>query len=142
MAGQGASAELDDTESLSAIAGAAGLATRAAHAAPLKEEIVRDLKAACPVDVVLLQLHGAMVAQGCDNCEADVLASVRAICPEAIIGVTLDCHCHLTKRFCHRPTSSSASRNIRTMLPLIGPKNFLISRIAHMRPNLSYNGTV
>ncbi|MER9338332.1 M81 family metallopeptidase [Mesorhizobium sp. M0293] len=84
------------TESLSAIAEPAGLTTRAAYAA-LKDEIVRDLKAAGPVDVVLLQLHGAMVAQGCDDCEADVVAAVRVICPDATIGVALDCHCHLTE---------------------------------------------
>ncbi|MER9946353.1 M81 family metallopeptidase [Mesorhizobium sp. M0092] len=83
------------TESLSAIAEPAGRTTRAAYAA-LKEEIVRDLRAACPVDIVLLQLHGAMAADGCDDCEADVVAAVRALCPRAIIGVALDCHCHLT----------------------------------------------
>ncbi|MER9801249.1 M81 family metallopeptidase [Mesorhizobium sp. M0142] len=84
------------TESLSAIAEPAGLTTRAAYAA-LKDEIVRDFKAARPVDIVLLQLHGAMVAQGCDDLEADVVAAVRAIAPDAIIGVALDCHCHLTE---------------------------------------------
>ncbi|RWF05577.1 MAG: M81 family peptidase [Mesorhizobium sp.] len=92
---RGAARDWTITESLSAIAEPAGRTTRAAYAA-LKEEILRDLRAACPVDIVLLQLHGAMAAEGCDDCEADVVAAVRAICPEAIIGVALDCHCHLT----------------------------------------------
>lgn len=84
------------TESLSAIAEPAGLTTKAAYAA-LKGEILRDLEAALPVDIVLLQLHGAMVAEGCDDCEADLAADVRALCPDAVIGVALDCHCHLTE---------------------------------------------
>ena len=35
--------------------------------------------AALPVDAVVLGLHGAMVAQGYDDCEGDLLARVRAI---------------------------------------------------------------
>lgn len=83
------------TESLAAIAEPAGLTTRAAYAA-LKGEILADLKASGTVDMVLLQLHGAMVAEGCDDCEADITAEIRRICPDAVIGIALDCHCHLT----------------------------------------------
>lgn len=83
------------TESLAAIAEPAGLTTRAAYAA-LKGEILDDLQAAGQVDLVLLQLHGAMVAEGCDDCEADITAEVRRLCPDAVIGIALDCHCHLT----------------------------------------------
>ena len=83
------------TESLAAIAEPAGLTTRAAYG-ELKGEILRDLSASQPPDIVLLQLHGAMVAEGCDDCEADLVAAIRALCPDAIIGVALDCHCHLT----------------------------------------------
>ena len=32
-----------------------------------------------PVDIVLLMLHGAMVAQGYDDCEEDILLRVRAV---------------------------------------------------------------
>lgn len=84
------------TESLAAIAEPAGVTTRAAWET-LKGEILRDLKAAVPVDIVLLQLHGAMVAEGCDDCEAEIAAGVRALCPNAVIGIALDCHCHLTE---------------------------------------------
>lgn len=83
------------TESLAAIAEPAGKTTAEAYAA-LKQEILTDLRAAAKVDIVLLQLHGAMVAEGCDDCEADIAAEVRRICPDAVIGVALDCHCHLT----------------------------------------------
>ncbi len=42
-----------------------------------RDEIVSDLKAAMPVDVVFLGMHGAMVAEGYDDCESDLLAHVR-----------------------------------------------------------------
>ena len=83
------------TESIAAIAEPAGVTTRSAYAA-LKAELLDDLRAVDPVDIVLLQLHGAMVAEGCDDCEADIVSEVRHICPGAVIGIALDCHCHLT----------------------------------------------
>jgi len=50
-----------------------------------------------PVDVVLLMLHGAMVAQGYDDCEEDMIRRVRDIVgPTTVIGVELDLHCHLS----------------------------------------------
>lgn len=56
-----------------------------------------QLEAALPVDVVLLMLHGAMVAGGYDDCEQDILHRVRQIVgPDITIGVELDLHCHLT----------------------------------------------
>lgn len=84
------------TESIAAIAEPAGKTTKAAYQ-ELKEEILRDIKAAGSVDIVLLQLHGAMISEDCDDCEADLTAAVRAICPQATVGVALDCHCHLTE---------------------------------------------
>ena len=33
----------------------------------LRDELLADLRAAMPVDMVLLGLHGAMVADGCDD---------------------------------------------------------------------------
>ena len=64
----------------------------------LRDEILADLRAAGPVDIVLLFLHGAMVSTGCDDCEADLTRRVREIVgPSAVIGVELDPHCHLTQ---------------------------------------------
>jgi microcystin degradation protein MlrC len=49
------------------------------------------------VDVALFGLHGAMVADGYDDCEGDLLTRARAILgPDAVIGVELDPHCHLS----------------------------------------------
>jgi microcystin degradation protein MlrC len=50
-----------------------------------------------PVDIVLLGLHGAMVARGYDDCEGDLIARVRALAgPDCVVGAELDMHCHLT----------------------------------------------
>ena len=63
----------------------------------LRDELLADLEAAMPVDVVLLALHGAMAAYGYDDCEGDILARVRRIVgPDVIVGAELDLHCHIT----------------------------------------------
>ena len=55
----------------------------------------------CPLDGVILHLHGAMVAQGYDDCEGDLLERARALVgPKCVIGVELDPHCHLTMKRC------------------------------------------
>ena len=39
-----------------------------------------------------------MVADGYDDCEGDLLTRLRSVLgPEAIIGVELDLHCHITE---------------------------------------------
>ncbi len=69
----------------------------AAAYAQLRDELLEGLRRAMPVDVVLLALHGAMAAEGVDDCEGDILAEVRKIVgPAAIVGAELDLHCHLT----------------------------------------------
>ncbi|HUP07312.1 MAG TPA: M81 family metallopeptidase [Caldimonas sp.] len=83
-------------EGLVAAAQPSGTTTRFAYET-LREELLRDLAAALPVDMVVLGLHGAMVAQGYDDCEGDLLARVRAtVGPDVVIGAELDPHNHLT----------------------------------------------
>lgn len=83
-------------ESLSAFAEPAGLTVQSAYET-LRNLIIDDLLAAGPVRMVLLALHGAMMASDCDDCEGDLIARVRAIVgPHVPIGVELDPHCHLT----------------------------------------------
>lgn len=83
--------------SLSAFAQPAGVTVRTAYEA-LRAEVLTDLKAALPVDIVLLPLHGAMVAEGYDDCEGDLVARVREVVGEdVVIGVELDLHCHLSE---------------------------------------------
>ena len=84
-------------ESLCAFAQPAGYTLRAVYE-QLRDEILVDLREALPVDMVLLNLHGAMVAHGYDDCEGDLTAHVRAIVgPDVPIGVELDLHCHITQ---------------------------------------------
>ncbi|UCC39509.1 MAG: M81 family metallopeptidase [Candidatus Aminicenantes bacterium] len=81
------------------IAGAppAGVTTRSTYET-LKGEILAGLKSALPVDMVVLALHGAMVAQGYDDCEGDFLQSIRNIVGKDVpIGAGLDPHAHLSE---------------------------------------------
>ena len=65
----------------------------------LRDELLQTLRAALPVQAVILPLHGAMVAEGYFDCEGDLIESVRAIVgPSVPIGVELDLHCHFTER--------------------------------------------
>lgn len=83
-------------ESICAFAMPAGRTVRHVYEG-LRDRILDDLRKAGPVDGVLLILHGAMVAEGYDDCEGDLLQRVRAqVGPEVPIGVELDLHCHLT----------------------------------------------
>lgn len=82
--------------SLNAWAQPSGITIQSAYER-LRDELLCDLAAALPVDVVLLMLHGAMVAQGYEDCEQDLIRRVRALVGSAtVIGVELDLHCHLT----------------------------------------------
>ncbi len=80
------------------VAGAmpAGLTTRHAYET-LRDELLDDLRRAGPVDIALFGLHGAMVADGYDDCEGDLLRRAREIVgPDTVIGAELDPHCHLS----------------------------------------------
>jgi microcystin degradation protein MlrC len=82
-------------EGLCAVAEPAGLIMGPVYEA-LRDEILDNLKAAMPVDIVLLALHGACAAEGYDDVEGDILTRVREIVGDAPIGAELDPHCHLT----------------------------------------------
>jgi microcystin degradation protein MlrC len=85
------------TFSLMAFAQPGGITVRSAYEL-LRDEILEDLRNALPVDIVFLMLHGAMLAQGYDDCEEDLIRRVRNVTgPETVIGVELDLHCHLSE---------------------------------------------
>jgi len=85
-------------ESLCAFCQPAGKTVRKVYE-DFREAILADVKAAMPLDAVQLFLHGAMVAEGYDDCEGDIIEKVRAIVgPKVPIGVELDLHCHFTER--------------------------------------------
>jgi microcystin degradation protein MlrC len=87
----------DYVEGLYAAAQPAGPVIREVYES-LRDEILQDIKGRGPFEIVLLHLEGAMVAQGYDDCEGDVLERVRALLPNGIVGVVLDPHCHLTQQ--------------------------------------------
>jgi microcystin degradation protein MlrC len=82
--------------SVAAAASPAGRVTADIYHA-VKARMLADLGAAGPLDGVLLDLHGAMVPEGLDDGEGDLLAAVRqAIGPDVPIAVTLDLHGNLS----------------------------------------------
>jgi microcystin degradation protein MlrC len=67
--------------------------------------LLADLRAAGQVDGVLLDLHGAMVPEGLDDGEGDILAAVRAaVGPAVPIAVTLDFHANVTRSMVEHAT--------------------------------------
>lgn len=86
----------DFVEGLVTIAQPAGPTVQSVYES-FRDEIVEQIRSEGPFDVVLLLMHGAMVADGYDDCEGDLLSKVRAVVgDEAVIGAELDPHCHLT----------------------------------------------
>jgi microcystin degradation protein MlrC len=83
-------------ESLCTLAQPGGRTVRHVYEA-LRDTILADLRAAMPVDAVQLLLHGAMAAEGYDDCEGDLAARIRDVVgPGVPIGLELDLHCHFT----------------------------------------------
>ncbi len=68
------------------------------HAAAYDELTERIVRAAPGCDAILLDLHGAMVAENSADGEGDLLARVRAAAPGVPIGVALDLHGNITQK--------------------------------------------
>jgi microcystin degradation protein MlrC len=81
--------------SLAAAAAPAGRVAKEFYA-EARDRLVADLRAAGPLDGVLLDLHGAMVVEGLDDGEGDLLQAVRATVGAVPIAVTLDFHANVT----------------------------------------------
>ncbi|WP_278923103.1 M81 family metallopeptidase [Pseudophaeobacter profundi] len=65
----------------------------------LRDEVLDQLRAALPVQAVVLGLHGAMIASNCVDCEGVLIEQVRQIVgPDVTIGVSFDPHSHLSDR--------------------------------------------
>ena len=62
----------------------------------LLDELTRRVAAGLPADGVVLNLHGAMVAEGYPNAEAEIARRVRAVVGDRIpIAATLDFHANI-----------------------------------------------
>jgi microcystin degradation protein MlrC len=80
-------------EGLMAWAQPFGITERSAYE-ELRAQLIADLRAALPVDVVLLMLHGAMIAERYDDYEQDLISEARRVVGEkVVIGVEFDLHC-------------------------------------------------
>jgi microcystin degradation protein MlrC len=83
--------------SVAAAASPAGLVTKDIYD-HVKQRMLADLRAAGTLDGVLLDLHGAMVCEGIDDGEGDLIRAVRAVVgPSVPIAVTLDFHGNLSE---------------------------------------------
>jgi len=71
-------ADIEIVPTVYAIRDPSGTITAAAYAG-LKSEILQSLRSVGPVDAVLLDLHGAGVAENVPSIEADLLAAVRRL---------------------------------------------------------------
>jgi microcystin degradation protein MlrC len=80
---------------LAAEAPPSGRVQRAAYE-EMAGAIVDAVAAGC--DAVMLDLHGAMVAEHLDDGEGELLARLRAVRPGIPVSVALDMHCNLTAR--------------------------------------------
>lgn len=79
---------------ISAMANPSGTVDGAAY-----EHICRTIIDAAPgCDALLLDLHGAMVAEGADDGDGMLLERLRAACPSVPIVVSLDLHGNATQR--------------------------------------------
>ena len=63
----------------------------------IRDHILSDLESAGDIDIVLLFLHGAMVSEQCEDCEADLMSLIRErVGPSTVIAAELDLHAQLS----------------------------------------------
>jgi len=78
-------------------AGAGGIVTKDAFER-IAGELIGGLSLAMPVDAVYLDLHGAMVTEGYEDGEGELLRRVRdAVGPDIPVVISLDYHVNLTQ---------------------------------------------
>ncbi|HET6564575.1 MAG TPA: M81 family metallopeptidase [Xanthomonadales bacterium] len=72
----------------------------------LRSWLLEDLQATGNnLDMVLIFMHGSMMAEGYDDCEGDTLQRIREVVgPDVPIGVLLDLHCNITRQMLDNAT--------------------------------------
>jgi len=102
----------------------------------LRSDLLDRLRESLPVQGVLLALHGAMVAEGVDDPEGDLIRSVREIVDSEVpIVATLDLHAQVTdemvsfadalvawETYPHRDSYSTGQRAARLILDTVEGK--------------------
>lgn len=71
----------------------------------LRDSLVAEICAAGDIDLVLLSLHGAQVAERCNDCEGNIIRAIRHQVGEDLpVGVLLDLHANLSTRMLEHAT--------------------------------------
>ncbi|MCM3503763.1 M81 family metallopeptidase [Curtobacterium sp. ODYSSEY 48 V2] len=69
----------------------------------LADEIVARLTEIGPVDGLWYDIHGAMVVEGLDDAETDLLGRIRAVVgPDVIVSASMDLHGNVTRELAHQ----------------------------------------
>jgi len=90
--------------------GAGGQVSLETHAT-LCERLLEPLRAAMPVDGILLSLHGGYSVQGIDDGDGDVLRRVRQLVgPDLPIMVVHDMHCNVSQQTIDHATALTVMR--------------------------------
>jgi microcystin degradation protein MlrC len=64
----------------------------------LKREVLQSIEQACPIDALLLALHGSMCAEGHPDVEGELLTAIRGLVGDKLpIVATLDLHANVTR---------------------------------------------
>ncbi|MGH8856609.1 MAG: M81 family metallopeptidase [Polaromonas sp.] len=79
-----------------------GIVTAAAFES-MVESIVAAVQNGC--DAVMLDLHGAMVAEGFPDAEGELLRRIRAVAPDVPIAVALDFHANFSEALVRNATA-------------------------------------
>ena len=89
-------ARREGADAVTPIAAESWPSNMAAHATfeALLQPLEEAVRAGC--DACFLDLHGAMVVEGCDDAEGEILKRLRRIRPDLPIAVTLDYHANLS----------------------------------------------
>jgi len=85
------------------------IAARALPSAPVDRDAFERItdtlcKAACQCDAMMLDIHGAMVAEHYDDGEGELLARLRTVAPGLPIALALDSHANITQRMIDNST--------------------------------------
>jgi microcystin degradation protein MlrC len=104
--GLGAFIEIGEEQGWEVVGTVAGHATPSANVQAaahdeLKRRLIDQLRAALPLDGVLLYLHGAMLSKNAPDAEGDICRAVRALVgPEVPVVLELDLHGNITAAMC------------------------------------------
>lgn len=82
---------------LLALAEPSGVIVRSVYES-MRDELLFRIAETKTLDIILLDLHGAMVAEGYPDCEGDLLSKIRVLVGDkVVIAIELDLHGHISQ---------------------------------------------